>query len=302
MTVQNYVTPTNKICVTGEPARIRYKNISTVANCYPARLAVRGTTDYDIKCSDGILPPIGIIGYEQAPDIYRLNDMGKIYTLGDEVPVISGGEPTIYAPLGLAAGTYVTEGDPLLSWTAGQYIPGSDLDGKTAIKIPFINSATASVSTGIALPAGIRVVDCIACITAGNGGGVTLSVGLGESGTANGFLAAEVCSTLGYIAHNSADATTGNITLGSYLTEVKIVDATAVTPVFVAVPVSYVTDGTHKTIYYTTTNTAALTGYILLVVESLGIKKVGKAGSTVDATGAAAITAGGANIFVEASI
>ena len=38
MTVQNYVTPTGKLVVVGEPRRIREKNLGTVANGYPGRL------------------------------------------------------------------------------------------------------------------------------------------------------------------------------------------------------------------------------------------------------------------------
>jgi hypothetical protein len=302
MAVQNYTTPTGKLVVTGEPARIREKNIGTVANAYPGRLAVRENTDYDIKVSDGIGRPIGWIGFQgEFPGTdfqYSTGSISTINVVDTCAPVYSGGGFTIYMPGGLALGTRAVEGDLLFSWANGQVVPGVDLGGRYALKVPFTNtSGTTLVDTGIDFPAGMRITDCMLNVTTLNASG-TLDVGFKnatESGDEDGLLDGEACAALGLTNHNLVDADAAKITVGVLLEEVEIKDATSVTPVFYGVPTGYVTDGTIKSLTYTPSN-HAIAGDIYVFIESPGFVPVGRAGEAADATSAAV------GVFVETLI
>ena len=301
MAVQNYVVPTGKLVVTGEPRRIREKNLGTVANGYPGRLAVREATDYDIKVSNGVLPPIGFIGFPgefEGTDLqYTAGDITTILTVDSAVPVYSGGGFTIYMPSGLAVGTRAVEGDLLFSWSNGQVVPGVSLGGRYAIKVPFTNtSGTTQVDTGVDFPAGLRITDCMLNVsTAANSS--TLDVGFinaGESGDEDGLLDGESCASTGLVNHNLVDATAGNITIGALLEEVEIKDATG-TAVYYGIPIGYITDGTIKSLVYTPSN-HAIAGDIYVFIESPGFVPVGRAGAAADATSAAC------GVFVEATL
>lgn len=296
--VDSYVTPTNKLVVRGEPARIIKKNLGTVTNGYPGRLAVREDTDYDVKVSDGIRPPIGWIGYEQQAIQYQTGAITTINVVDTEVPIISGGGFSIYMPSGLTLGTVATEGDLLFPWTGGQVVPGVAIGGRYALKVPFVNtSGTTMVDTGIDFPAGMRITDAMLNVsTAANGG--TLDVGFKnavEGGDEDGLLVGESCAALGLTNHNLVDADATKITVGALLEEVEIKDATAGTPVYYGVPTGYVTNGTIKSLVYTPSN-HAIAGDIYVFIESPGFVPVGRAGKAASAASAAA------GIFVETLI
>jgi hypothetical protein len=300
MAVQNYTTPTNKIVVTGEPRRIRNKNLGTATNGYPGRLVVREATDYDVKVSDGVLPPIGFMGYPgefEGTDLqYYDGGITTIRVVDSVVPVYSGGGYTIYIPNGLAAGTIATEGDLLLSWADGKVIPGVYMGGKYAIKVPFSQNATVK-DTGIDIPGGVFIRDVIVDVgTAVTSG--TIDVGFinaGESGDEDGLLDGESCGTAGLVAHNLIDATAGNITLGALLEELEVAEANGGSAVTLAVATPYLTNGTIKSLVYTT-SAHAIAGYFYVFIESPGVTPVGRAGSTADAS------SGTCGIFVEATL
>lgn len=298
MVDSGHIVPTGRLVTKGSPANVVYRNLGTVANGYPGRLAVREATDYDVKVSDGVLPPLGWIGYEQQATQYQVADITTINVVDTEVPIISGGGFTIYMPSGLAKGTVATQGDLLLSWTNGQVVPGVFMGGRYAIKVPFVNaSGTALVDTGIDIPGGVMITDCMLNVTTNKASG-TLDVGFDnavEGGDLDGLLDGESIATAGLVVHNAVDTSAANITVGALLTEVVIVDATPSTPASYAVPTGYVTDGTIKSLVYTPSN-HAMAGYIYVFIESPGIVPVGRAGAAADASSEAA------NIFVETTL
>lgn len=295
MVDSGYVTPTSNLVLAGTPARVLRRNLGTVADGYPGRLAVREDTDYDVKVSDGILPPLGWIGYEQAAMISRPETNATIYEVDQEVPILSGGGFSIYMPNGLAVGSKAIQGDPLLSWSAGKVVAGAQFGGRYAVKIPFSKS-TEEVDTGIDLPAGCVVKDVLVQVDT-NASGASIDVGMlssEASGNAAGFLDGESLASAGFVMHGLVDGTAANNTLGELLVEsdIKSADASAL---YYSVPVGYVCDGTTVSVSYTTSN-HTVAGYIYLFVESPGIVPVGRAGAGADASSA---TTG---VFVETTL
>lgn len=295
MVDSGHIVPTGRLVTKGSPANVVYRNLGTVTNGYPGRLAVRENTDYDVKVSDGVLPPLGWIGYEQQATQYQVADITTINVVDTEVPVISGGGFTIYMPSGLAKGTVATQGDCLLSWAEGKVVPGAIFGGRVAVKVPFSKS-TDEVST-ITLPAGVVVRDVfIDVVTNENGGTIDVGTLEDDSGDADGFLDGELLTTAGLVQHNIVDATANNNTLGALLVETDI--TTADSPaLYLSSGTGYLVPSGGKVLTYTTSNTTAtVAGYIYVVVESPGVRIVGKSGTTVNAASA---TAG---VFVETSL
>lgn len=301
MVVQNYVVPTGKLVVTGEPRRIREKNLGTVTNGYPGRLVVRETTDYDIKVSDGKLPPIGFLGFPgefEGTDLqYTAGDITTILTVDSAVPVYSGGGYTIYIPSGLAAGTKAVEGDLLFAWTNGQVVPGVSMGGRYALKVPFTNtSGTSLVDTKVDIPGGVLIRDVMLNVTT-NASGAELDVGFEnatESGDLDGLLDGESCATAGLVNHVMASESAADNTLGVLLVEDDITSADT-TALLTSIPTGYVTDGTIKSLVYTPTN-HAIAGDIYVFIESPGFVPVGRAGASADASTAAV------GVFVESTL
>jgi hypothetical protein len=306
MAVQNYVTPTGKLVVTGEPPRIREKNLGTVANGYPGRLVVREDTDFDIKVSDAKLPPIGFLGYPgefEGTDLqYTVGDINTINVVDSVLPVYSGGGFTIYMPSGLALGTKAVEGDILLSWENGQVVPGVCMGGRYAVKIPFASaSGTTLKDTGFDVPGGLLIRECILNVTT-NTTGASVDVGFKnavESGDEDGLLNDASCATAGLVFASRCDvdaAGADTITSGALLQEVLLTDATSSPNAYTySVPVPYLTNGTAKSLTYTPTD-HAVGGDIYLFIESPGVVPVGRAGAAADASSAAC------GIFVEATL
>ncbi len=285
MTLTGYVTPLNKISMGGEPL-VQRLVVETATNMYPGRLVIKGTDDSDIKVADGVSAPEGWLGYEQ-PGCEPPDDITSLYSQGAEAPVLSGAGKLLYMPAGLAAKTVATKGDILLSWGAGQVVPGAWLGGRLGAKIPFSKS-TSEVST-VTIPSGVVVRDTIVQAVTNEASG-TIDVGTlsTASGDADGFLDGESLTDAGFVQHNTVDATAANITVGELLEEVEIKDATA-TPVYVAAGTGYLVPAGGKVVTYTTSNTTAtVTGYIYLILESPGIVPVGICEKSVSAASGSA--------------
>ena len=279
-----YNTQTNAIVTRGVPPMINNRRAST-ATILPGMVAIAGATDYDCAVSDGINAPIGFVGFEQANLSDRPANLTTAYAQYTQVPIIKGGGFGVQA--NLLPYTKCNQGDLLASFTGGYVVPGAYFEGIFGIKIPF-SKYTSDQSTSIALPGGIRVIDCIVNVVA-NVGSSTISVGFasGEGGSDTQLLAAESCANLGLVAHVVSNTTLGNITVGTSLVSAspKSADGTAI---YAVIWTPYITTGTIKTIVYKTSN-HSISGYFYVLVDSPGIQVIGKAGQSADATGGSSV-------------
>ncbi len=285
MVQTGYNTPSHKIIMGGNPL-VQELKVETATNCYPGRLVTKGTNDDDVVVGDGVGAPIGWLGYEQA-GVFMPDNITTAYAANDQAPVLSGAGNLIYMPSGLAVGTVAAKRDPLLSWADGKVVPGVSMGGRYAIKIPFAKNAT-ETDTKVDLPGGVLVTGALIQVATAAAGS-TIDVGILSTetgGDADGFLDGVSCAATGFVVPNNVDATASNNTMGALLveTDIKSADTTAV---FYSVPVPYKTDGTAKSITYTTSD-HTIAGNILLFIESPGIQLVGKAERSVSAASAAA--------------
>ncbi len=290
MVDSGYVTPTQNIIVRGTSPILHRRNIGTVANMYPGRIVVRESTDYDIKVGDGILPPLGWLGYEDFNETERPATIDTISTVDTEGPVHAGGGFAIRGSL--HAGTVATQGDLLASWQTGQVIPAILLGGVPAIKVPFTKKAS-QYDTGIDFPSGAWIGLPQVYVTTHHDSG-SIDIGLG-AGTEAGFDADGLVDGLSlntedgkWATHNLVDATAANITVGALLDEVQIKDATG-TPVYTSILTNHfghICDGTCVSLDYTTAD-YAVAGYLYIPVMSPGVQIVGRAGAAADASSAA---------------
>lgn len=190
-------------------------------------------------------------------------------------------------PSGLATGTVATKKDPLLSWSGGQVVPGVSMGGRYAMKIPFTKN-TSETDTGVDLPAGVLVTGAIIQVTTAAASG-TIDVGIlstESGGDADGFIDGASCAATGFTVLNRVDESDAANTLGVLLREAALKSADT-TALYYRVPIEYKTDGTAKSVCYTTSN-HTIAGNILLFIESPGIQLVGKAEKSVSAASAAA--------------
>jgi hypothetical protein len=276
-----YQTPTHNIVVAGRPQIIDSMKLG--AGIYSGNLVAKGTTDVDAVLADGVKPAIGWVGFEQANIHERPDNMTSVWSTGSWAPVMIGKEFVVYA--NMAAGFKGDKGDKICSFSNGQVAPCEIIEGVVSLKIPF-GKSTAELSTGIVLPAGVLVQDCVVRVDTAVAG-AAIDVGMLSSeanGDANGLLAQESCVNAGKVAHVTANTTLANLTVGALIsTPVKSADASAV---YSAVFKNLKTDGVSKTISYTTTN-HSIAGYIFVVVNSAGMQVKGILGQSVDATAAA---------------
>jgi hypothetical protein len=286
MVYTGYVKPTNKLVAAGKPPIVQEFKIETVANMYPGRLVKKGTNQDDIAVG-GIGGAYGWLGHEHTRPDYRPSDVDTIYKVGDFASVLKGGG---FAPVAsLAAGFSVTKDDKVANWLNGQVMgpvfPAPSRGG-LALKIPFTKHASV-YDTGIDIPAGMLVMDIFVDVTT-NVGSSTIDVGFinaGESGDQDGLLDGLSCAAAGLSYPLEYSTTDGNITLGVLLgTHIKSADSSAI---YFMSRKPYVTDGTIKSLVYTTSNDD-IAGNIYVVLAYPGFAIVGTAGETVDASSAAA--------------
>ena len=270
-----------------DPPVTQKVNLGTIANCYAGRLLALEDTDYDRKVCTAMAAPTGWLGYESTSPQYRPAALTTIYAEDDKAVEHKGGGFTIKAKL--AKGCTVTKGQLVMNWADGQVAgPVAMMGGGLALGIPFTKKTTEQ-TTYLELPADMIVKDVIVDVTTNDASG-TIDVGLlaAASGDLDGFLDAESCADVGKAKHNMVDASAANNTIGAYLVEVDIKDATG-TPVYYSVPAipGHVCDGTAKLITYTTSN-HTIAGTFWIVLEGENLQIVGKSEQTVDATGDAA--------------
>lgn len=291
MAQSGYVAPTNTVIVRGTSPFLDRYNCGVAANMYPGRLVVTEDTDYDVKVADGILPPIGWLGYEDCNETEKPLTIDTIYVLDQEVPVHHGGGFAVRGKL--LAGTIAAKGDRLFSWAGGYVVPGILIGGVPAIKVPFTKKAS-QYDTGIDFPAGAMIGLPQVYVTTHHDSG-TIDIGLGN-GTESGYDADGLVDGLSlntedgkWATHVLADTTEGNITVGALVKEqnVKSADTSALYfPIMKNWIGGHICDGTCVSLDYTTAN-QTVAGYMYIPVMSPGIVEVGKAGAAADASSAA---------------
>jgi len=273
--------PTNKIVVVGEPKVQEQKIGGTVTNAKPGRLCAASGNDDDIVVGDGILPVLGWIGFEQGYHAKtRPANVDTAYAANDYVPVLYDGDFVIISSL--APGFSVKKGDRLASWGNGELAKAMKVNGGVAIGIPFAKS-TGEKDTGVDLPEGAIVRDVFIEVTTAVESG-TIDVGLlyaedTNGGDADGFLDAESCAVTGFVKHNNVALTSAaaTLTLGAYLKEADIADATASAGAQTyRVPNYHVVGEGQVSVSYTTSE-HAIAGVIWIVIDSPGVEIVARA-------------------------
>jgi hypothetical protein len=284
MAYSGFQPPNNQIVVAGDPT-VQELKIETATNCKPGRFVMRGTNDDDIVVCNGLKPPIGLLGYEQAHPSFKPDTRAGLYAANAMAPVLNG-DFTAISPGGLAAGTVGKKSEVLVSWSDGLAVPGIILGGRVGIKIPFGKSTTEK-KTGVKLPAGVVIRDAIIKVdTAVASSTIDVGTDSGDSGDADGFADGVSCATAGLVMWNDVDGTAANNTRGALLVEsdIKTADTTAL---YLSVGNGYLVPTGGKEVTYTTTD-HDVAGEIILFVESPGVIPVGKLEITANAASAAA--------------
>lgn len=280
----NMSGPANKVIVAGDPL-IQELKVETATNVYPSRLVTKGTNDGDIVVGDGISAPMGFAGYEYCNPVFRPDSITSLYAAGAKIPVFSGADCIFKMFSGLAAGTVAKKKDLLLSWSNGQVVPGVNLGGRYAVKVPFTKNT--SETQTITLPPGTVLRDVIPNCTT-NASGATIDIGTlsTDSGDADGFVDGASLANTGLVLPGMVDATDANNTLGALITEATIKSADT-TALYYRVPTGYLIPTGGKVLTYTTSN-HTVAGDLYVIVESPGISLVGRAVESVSAASAAA--------------
>ncbi|OPX65691.1 MAG: hypothetical protein A4E30_00272 [Methanomassiliicoccales archaeon PtaB.Bin215] len=284
-----YIAPgVGRVLVDGKP-RPKFRTVEDATEFYAGRLAIRGSSDKQIKVADGVNPVLGFIGLEGADPTSKPTDRSVAYAaatddIGIEAPLFVGGG---YAILGkLAKGFVAVQGEELFSWSNGRVVPGMMMGGVPAIRVPYVKKA-AEFDTTIDLPAGIIIEDVIVqAVTVAESATIDIGTLSTEGGgDADGLIDGESVATAGFVAHNLVDATAANITLGALLVEsdIKTADTTALYYSQKKIP-GYVVDALRSLSY--TTSDATVAGNFYLKVISPGVVKVGKAAAGKDASSA----------------
>lgn len=250
-----------------------------------------GTDDFGVIRSNGLLPVIGICGYEQS---YLANptaptDYGSMRpetpqtAFGENVPVPILQGANTFPMMWLTRGTRAKMGDMLFSWVNGEVIPGFIGRSGITVMIPFIKKAT-EFDTAVLIPKGIRITNA-GLLVETESAGTSIDVGVLSSlasGDADGFIKGGSLAAKGFVDLVLDDASSANITAGAYIkgTVIKSADATAL--YFASVKPYTIPNDTMRLSY--TTSDATVSGYILLGVEGPGIIPVARCQETMDAT------------------
>ena len=289
-----FVEPDNKIIAYAPNTVLIQEEKAEAATIKPGMVVMKGANDDDVVICDGVTKaPFGVAGYEQSflgaasSTSNRPANVDTAYAKDARVPVLGGGG--FVAMMHLAPGVGTVKGDLLASWGGGTVVPVVPMPGGYGVRIPFVKNAS-ETDTGVDLPEGMIVSDVIVEVT-NKVASATIDVGLlyaenNNGGDADGFLVAEDCGTAnGFVKHNTvaltSDAAT-TLTLGAYLTEADIADATASTGAQTyKVPNYHVVGSGLVSVSYKTSNSDKLAGNFYMVCAAPGFQIVGRAEETL---------------------
>ena len=284
-----FVEPDNKIIAYAPNTILIQEEKAEEATIKPGMVVMKGTNDDDVVACDGVTKaPFGVAGYEQSflgaasSTSNRPANVDTAYAKDARVPVLGGGG--FVAMLHLAPGVGTVKGDLLASWGGGTVVPVVPMPGGYGVRIPFAENDS-ETDTGVDLPEGIIVSDVIVEVTK-EVADATIDVGLlyaenNNGGDADGFLDGESCAALGFVKHNTVASDDTTLTLGAYLTEADIVDATDNDAQTYRVPNYHVVGGDQVSVSYTTSDSDNLAGNIYMVCAAPGFQIVGRAEETL---------------------
>jgi hypothetical protein len=285
-----FVEPDNKVIAYAPNTVLIQEEKAEAATIKPGMVVMKGTNDDDVVACDGVTKaPFGVAGYEQSflgaasSTSNRPANVDTAYAKDARVPVLGGGG--FVAMMHLAPGVGTVKGDLLASWGGGTVVPVVPMPGGYGVRIPFTKN-TSETDTGVDLPEGMIISDVIVEVTK-EVDSATINVGLlstenSNGGDADGFLVGESCAAKGFVKHNTVDTAAASLTLGAYLKEADIADATASTGAQTyRVPNYHVVGGGQVSVSYTTTNSANLAGNFYMVCAAPGFQIVGRAEETL---------------------
>lgn len=287
MVQSDYPAQTGHILYHGSPKK-HFKDIEAATNMYPGRLVMKGTYESDAVVCDAIGSPMGWLGHEGNRLAYMKDSRDTILTIDEECVVYGSGIYAIRAKL--AAYFTAIKGDYAVPWSSGRVAPAVNLPaalgGGLAIRFPYEKKAS-EFDTGVDLVAGQLVtLPQVLPVTADASG--TIDIGLlysenSNGGDADGFvdgLTIPTAATWGI--HDLGNTTNTATTIGDYLDEHQITDATADTPYYVnliQVP-GYQVGASQKSVSYTTSNYTQ-TGFFFIPLANPGNMIVGRFPETV---------------------
>jgi len=287
-----FVEPDNKVIAYAPNTILIQEEKAEAATIKPGMVVMKGTNDDDVVICDGVSKaPFGVAGFEQSflgaasSTSNRPANVKTAFASAARVPVLGGGG--FVAMMTLAPGVGTVKGDLLASWGGGTVVPVVPMPGGFGVRIPFVKN-TSETDTGVDLPEGMIVSDVIVQVTK-EVADATIDVGLlyaedSNGGDADGFLDAESCAAAGFVKHNNVALTSAAaaLTLGAYLVEADIKDATAETGAQTCrVPTYHVVNSGQVSVSYTTSNSANLAGNIYVVCAAPGFQIVGRAEETL---------------------
>ena len=287
-----FVEPDNKVIAYAPNTILIQEEKAEAATIKPGMVVMKGTNDDDVVICDGVSKaPFGVAGFEQSflgaasSTSNRPANVKTAFASAARVPVLGGGG--FVAMMTLAPGVGTVKGDLLASWGGGTVVPVVPMPGGLGVRIPFVKN-TSETDTGVDLPEGMIVSDVIVQVTK-EVADATIDVGLlyaedSNGGDADGFLDAESCAAAGFVKHNNVALTSAAaaLTLGAYLVEADIKDATAETGAQTCrVPTYHVVNSGQVSVSYTTSNSANLAGNIYVVCAAPGFQIVGRAEETL---------------------
>jgi len=280
-----FVEPDNKIIAYAPNTILIQEEKAEVATIKPGMVVMKGTNDDDVVACDGVTKaPFGVAGYEQSflgaasSTSNRPANVDTAYAKDARVPVLGGGG--FVAMMHLAPGVGTVKGDLLASWGGGTVVPVVPMPGGYGVRIPFAENDS-ETDTGVVLPEGMIISDVIVEVTK-KVADATIDVGI-LSTDADGFLDGESCAAKGFVKHNTVDTDADTLTLGAYLTEADILDATSGDNASQTcrIPTCHIVGGDQVSVSYTTSENADIAGNIYVVCAAPGFQIVGRAEETL---------------------
>lgn len=289
------IKPANKLIIGAVESITWTEGFTREVGCKPGHVLAAykddGSDDFGVVRSNGLLPVLGICGYEQS---YLANpaaplDYGSMRpetpqtAFGENVPVPILQGANTFPMMWLTRGTRARMGDILFSWGAGEVIPGFISKLGITVMIPFTKKAT-EFDTAVLIPRGIRVTNAGVLVTT-EAVAATIDVGVLSSlasGDADGFIDGASLAAKGFVDLVLDDTTAEDITAGAYIKGTVITSADA-SAIYFANTKPYTIPNDTMRISYTTSD-ATVAGYILLTVEAPGIIPVARCQETTDAT------------------